>query len=223
MFFIILASLVTHLQALLKIHADGAGECNVTASALYIILQVAYFAARPTTHVSPTGPTRDFILHYRLRSGTAHFSLTLTAENKTFVFLSAWTIGLWNVFPVIFILEKTSVRGYRFSIAVLNNSCCPNARSVTPSPSALTAASLPTCFAHCTPMPVYLPAMLRFDAAGDEPRPGRSGADGAGHPRQSASLLQLTTSIQPANCASSPSSFIVVTIVSHSAPILTPP
>ena len=28
------------------------------------------------------------------------------AENKTFVFLAAWTIGLWTIFPIVFVLEK---------------------------------------------------------------------------------------------------------------------
>lgn len=54
MFFIIIGNLLVHLQALIKLHSEG-------------------------------------------------------AENKTFVFLAAWTIGLWNVFPIIFVLEKQYV------------------------------------------------------------------------------------------------------------------
>jgi bacteriorhodopsin len=56
MFLIIVASLLAHLRALIKLHAEG-------------------------------------------------------AENKTFVFLSAWTIGLWTVFPIVFVLEKTHAMG----------------------------------------------------------------------------------------------------------------
>lgn len=57
MFLIIVGNLLVHLQALIKLHSEG-------------------------------------------------------AENKTFVFLAAWTIGLWTVFPIVFVLEKESVMNH---------------------------------------------------------------------------------------------------------------